>query len=99
MLIKFSSVAVAIIAKMPPRLSAICIASPPEMSSSAMWLANASRTPRQKIGSEFWPQRIAPRITGVISHGQLRGTNRAANTAMAKKCSSRNGSRFDLSNG
>jgi len=47
MLIKFSSVAVAIIATMPPRLSAICIASPSEMSSSAMWLANASRTPTQ----------------------------------------------------
>ena len=47
MLIKFSSVAVAIIATMPARLNAICIASPSEMSSSAMWLANASRTPRQ----------------------------------------------------
>jgi len=36
MLIKFSSVAVATIAMMPPTLSAICIASPFEMSSSAM---------------------------------------------------------------
>ena len=45
--IKLSSAAVAIIAPMPPRLSAICIASPSEMSSSAMWLANASRTLRQ----------------------------------------------------
>ena len=47
MLIKFSSVAVAIIATMPPRLSAICIASPSEMWSSVVWLANANRTPRQ----------------------------------------------------
>jgi hypothetical protein len=36
MLIKFSSVAVATIAMMPPTLSAICIANPFEMSSSAM---------------------------------------------------------------
>jgi len=40
MLTKFSSAAVAIIATMPTRLSAICVASPPEMSSSAMWLAS-----------------------------------------------------------
>jgi hypothetical protein len=45
--IKLSSAAVAIIAPMPPRLSAICITSPSEMSTSAMWLANASRTARQ----------------------------------------------------
>jgi hypothetical protein len=47
MLIKFSSVAAAIITAMPTRLTASCIASPSEMSDSAMWLANASRTPRQ----------------------------------------------------
>jgi hypothetical protein len=47
MLIEFSSVAVAIIAAMPTRLNAICIASPSEMSSSATWLANVKRTPRQ----------------------------------------------------
>jgi hypothetical protein len=46
-LIKLSSVAAAIITRMPARLSAICIASPSEMSTSAMWLASASRTPRQ----------------------------------------------------
>jgi hypothetical protein len=40
-LIKFSSIAVAIIAAMPTRLTAICIASPFEMLNSAMWLANA----------------------------------------------------------
>jgi len=38
MLIKFSSVAVATIATMPPKLSAICIASPSEMWSSVVWL-------------------------------------------------------------
>jgi hypothetical protein len=27
---------------MPTRLSAMCVASPPEMSSSVMWLANAA---------------------------------------------------------
>jgi hypothetical protein len=32
---------------MPTRLTAICIASPSEMSNSTMWPANASRTPRQ----------------------------------------------------
>jgi hypothetical protein len=46
-LIELSSVAAAIITRMPARLSAICIASPSEMSTSAMWLASASRTPRQ----------------------------------------------------
>ena len=46
-LIKFSSIAVAIIAAMPTRLTAICIASPSEMSNSTMRPANASRTPRQ----------------------------------------------------
>jgi len=46
-LIKFSSAAAAIIAAMPPTLRAICIAIPFEMSSSTMWLMNASRTPRQ----------------------------------------------------
>jgi len=46
-LIKFSSVAAAIITRAPARLSAICIASPSEMATSAMWLASASRTPRQ----------------------------------------------------
>jgi hypothetical protein len=35
-LIKFSSVAAAIITRVPARLSAICIASPSEMSTSAM---------------------------------------------------------------
>ena len=46
-LIKFSSIAVAIIAAMPTRLTAICIAGPSEMSNSTMWPANVSRTPRQ----------------------------------------------------
>jgi hypothetical protein len=46
-LIRFSSVALTIIAMMPPTLNAICIASPSEMSSSAMWLTKASKTPRQ----------------------------------------------------
>ena len=46
-LITFSSVAAAINARVPARLSANCIASPSEMSTSAMWLASASRTPRQ----------------------------------------------------
>ena len=95
MLIRLNSVALTIIAMMPPTLSAICIKSPFEMSSSAMWLTNANRTLRQQIGSEFWPQRIAPRITGVFNARQLRGTNHAAKTAMARKCSSRNGARFD----
>ena len=40
-------VPVAIIAAMPARLNAICIASPFEMSSSTTWLANVKRTPRQ----------------------------------------------------
>ncbi|MEH2546038.1 hypothetical protein V1283_002683 [Bradyrhizobium sp. AZCC 2262] len=42
MLTKFSSVAVAIIATIPTRLSAICIARSPKMSSSVAWLANAA---------------------------------------------------------
>jgi hypothetical protein len=67
MLIRFSSVAPTIITMIPPTLNAICIAIPFEMSSSATWLTNASKTPRQWIGSEFWPQQIAPRITGVFS--------------------------------
>ena len=46
-LIEFNSVAVAIIAATPARLRAICIASPSEISSSAMRLAYAKRTPRQ----------------------------------------------------
>ena len=46
-LIKFNSVAAATITRIPARLSAICIAIPSEMSTSAMWLASASRTPRQ----------------------------------------------------
>ncbi len=46
-LIELSSVAAAIITRMPARLSAICMTSPSERSTSAMWLASASRTPRQ----------------------------------------------------
>jgi hypothetical protein len=46
-LIEFSSVAAATITTVPARLSAIYIASPSEMLTSAMWLASASRTPRQ----------------------------------------------------
>src|SRR6266849_5349598 len=46
-LIELSSAAAAIITRMPARPSAICIASPSEMSSRAMRLAIASRTPRQ----------------------------------------------------
>ena len=46
-LIRLNSFAAAIIATMPVALSAICIASPFETSSSTKWLANASRTPRQ----------------------------------------------------
>ena len=45
--IKPSNVAAKIIVPIPPRLSVTCIASPLEMSSSAMWPANASRTPTQ----------------------------------------------------
>ncbi len=47
MLIEFSSVAVAIIAAMPAKLNAICIASPSEICSNATWLANVKITPRQ----------------------------------------------------
>src|ERR1700737_4227833 len=42
---------------------------------------------------------MAPQITGVVIPRQLGRTNHAAQNALAKKFSSRNGSRFDLSNG
>jgi len=42
-----SSVAAAIITRMPAKLSAICIASSSEMLTSVIWLASARRTPRQ----------------------------------------------------
>lgn len=46
-LIKPSSLAVAIIAATPTKLTTNCIISPSEMLNSARWPANASRTPRQ----------------------------------------------------
>ena len=51
--------AVAIMIRMPNRLMAVWISGPPDHSLMTNCPAKAKNTPRQKISSECWPQRMA----------------------------------------
>src|SRR5580700_3243903 len=62
--------AVAIMMKMPKRLIAACTRGPPDHSPMMNCPANARNTPRQKISSECWPQRIAGCNSGDFNSGQ-----------------------------
>src|SRR5260370_29765342 len=52
-----SRLAVAIMSKIPNRLTDVCSSSPFENWEMMNWPAKASKTPRQKISSECWTQR------------------------------------------
>src|SRR5262249_38312339 len=91
--------AVAIIAAIPNTLIKICVAMPPDSSTTTKWPAKARNTPRQKISRECWPHWIAGRKTGHLSAGQPRGTNRTVSTASARKWANRRTSRLVLSIG
>ena len=91
--------AVATIITMPIRLMPICTSGPPDHSLMMNCPANAKNTPRQKISSECWPQRMAGCSNGNFKAGQSRGTNRTVTAASARKCAKRSTSRLVLSIG
>src|SRR5262249_15656618 len=91
--------AVAIIAAMPNALTRTLALSLSETSTRKKCPAKAKNTPRQKISSECWPHSTSGRSSCDFSGGQSRGTKRTVNTASARKCANRSGSRLTLSIG
>src|SRR4029078_4596190 len=82
--------------RIPEILITKCNPAPPESSTSRKCPANARNTPRQKISSECWPQRINGRIQGDLSGGQFFGMKRTVTAASARKCAKRSTSRSVL---
>src|SRR5262249_18080912 len=65
--------AMADIMTIPAMLTMKCMTAPPEISASTKCPANARNTPRQKISSECWPQRMSGRNQRDFNPGQSFG--------------------------